>query len=64
MFGDGAIRPRDYADGYEYLYDKTLLLKRLVTLGLYTRPWQTAQYEENRSISNSLACQVMRSASV
>ena len=49
-FGDGAIGPRDYADGYEYLYDKTLFLKRLVTLGLYTRPWQTAQYEENRSI--------------
>jgi hypothetical protein len=49
-FGDGAIGPRDYADGYEYLYDKTLFLKRLVTLGLYTRPWQTAQYEENQSI--------------
>jgi hypothetical protein len=49
-FGDGAIGPRDYEDAYEYLYDKTLLLKRLVTFGFYTLPWQTAHYEENRSI--------------
>jgi hypothetical protein len=41
---------RDYENGYEYLYDKTLLLKRLVTLGFYVRPWQTARYEETRSI--------------
>jgi hypothetical protein len=49
-FGDGAVGPHDYDEGWEHLYDKTPLVKRLVTLGFYISPWQTARYEENRSI--------------
>jgi hypothetical protein len=46
-FGDGAVGPHDYDEGWEHLYDPTPMLKRLVTLGFYISPWQTASYEEN-----------------
>jgi hypothetical protein len=49
-FGTGALAPHDWDDGWEHLYDKTPMLKRLLTLGFYISPWQTADYEENRSI--------------
>jgi hypothetical protein len=49
-FGDGAVGPHDYDEGWEHLYDATPMLKRLLTLGFYISPWQTARYEENRSI--------------
>ena len=42
--------PHDYDEGWEHLYDKTPLLKRLMTLGFHVSPWQTADYEKNRSI--------------
>jgi hypothetical protein len=49
-FGTGAVGPHDYDEGWEHLYDKTPMLKRLYTLGFYISPWQTADYEENQSI--------------
>jgi hypothetical protein len=49
-FGDGAVGPHDYDEGWEHLYDKTPMVKRLLTLGFSISPWQTAGYEENRSI--------------
>jgi hypothetical protein len=49
-FGTGANAPREYDEGWEYLYEGDLLLKRLVTLGFYLRPWQTVDYVENPMI--------------
>jgi hypothetical protein len=49
-FGDGAVGPHDYDEGWEHLYDNTPMLKRLLTLGFYISPWQTARYEENQAI--------------
>jgi hypothetical protein len=43
-FGTGALGPREWDEGWEYLYEGGPMRKRLVTLGLYTRPWQTADY--------------------
>jgi hypothetical protein len=43
-FGTGALGPREWDEGWEYLYDGPPLRKRLVTLGFYIRPWQTANY--------------------
>src|SRR6185503_1695499 len=40
-FGDGAVGPHDYDEGWEYLFDAAPMKKRLVTLGFYIRPWQT-----------------------
>ena len=50
-FGIGASGPHDYDEGFEHLYEGDALVRRLLTFGLYTRPWQTrAQYEEHPSI--------------
>jgi hypothetical protein len=49
-FGTGANAPREYDEGWEYLYEGDLLLKRLVTLNLYIRPWQTVDYAKNPAI--------------
>jgi len=49
-FGTGALGPRDWDEGYETLYDGDAAMKRLVTFGLYLRPWQTAHYDEFPSI--------------
>jgi hypothetical protein len=46
-FGTGALAPRDGDEGYEYLYEGDTLSKRLLTLGLYLRPWQTIDYVEH-----------------
>jgi hypothetical protein len=45
-FGAGALGPRDWDEGHEYLYEGTPLWKRLVTLGFFIRPWQTIPYRE------------------
>ena len=45
-FGAGALGPRDWDEGYEYLYEGTPMWKRLVTLGFFVRPWQTIPYHE------------------
>jgi hypothetical protein len=49
-FGTGANAPREYDEGWEYLYEGDLVWKRLVTLGFYLQPWQTVQYVENPAI--------------
>jgi hypothetical protein len=43
-FGTGALGPREWDEGWEHLYEGPPLRKRLVTLGFYIRPWQTADY--------------------
>jgi hypothetical protein len=45
-FGTGANVPHEYEEGWEYLFDGDPLKKRLVTVGLYLRPWQTANYDD------------------
>ena len=50
-FGIGANGPHDYDEGYEHIYDGDALVRRMLTLGFYTRPWQTeAKYERHRAI--------------
>ena len=54
-FGTGALGPRDGDEGHEYWYDGDLVLKRLFSVGLYIRPWQTLNYEENPEIGRFTA---------
>ena len=49
-FGTGANGPHEWSDGWEYLYEADKLVKRLVTLGIYTQPWETVDYEDNEAI--------------
>jgi hypothetical protein len=49
-FGTGANAPREYDEGWEYLFEGDLVWKRLVSMGFYLRPWQTVRYVDNRSI--------------
>ncbi len=45
-FGAGALGPREWDEGYEYLYEGTPMWKRLVSFGFFVRPWQTIPYQE------------------
>jgi hypothetical protein len=49
-FGTGALGPHEWDEGHEYLYEGGPTWKRLVSLGLYVRPWQHVRYSEYRSI--------------
>jgi hypothetical protein len=49
-FGAGANGPHDYFEGFEYIFDNGLAMKRLMTLGFYLQPWQTAAYQAPESI--------------
>ncbi|MGE0126257.1 MAG: hypothetical protein AB7U25_25295 [Vicinamibacterales bacterium] len=49
-FGTGAQGPREYDEGWEYLYEGKPLLARLFTLGLAMPRWTTIDYTANRSI--------------
>ncbi len=49
-FGMGANGPRDWTEGYEYLFEGDKALKRLATFGFYLQPWQTVRYQERRDI--------------
>jgi hypothetical protein len=49
-FGTGALAPREYDEGWEYLYEGDLVWKRLFTMNFYMKPWQTVDYERNDSI--------------
>ena len=49
-FGTGANAPREYDEGWEYLFEGDLLWKRLVTMGFFLSPWQTVQYKEHPAI--------------
>lgn len=45
-FGTGAIGPRDWDDGWEYLFEGNLLAKRLLTFGWALPAWSTVDYDE------------------
>ena len=45
-FGTGALGPRDWDEGYEFLYEGTPMWKRLVSFGFFLRPWQAIPYQE------------------
>jgi len=49
-FGMGANGPRDWTEGYEYLFEGDKAMKRLATIGFYLQPWQTVKYQKHRSI--------------
>jgi hypothetical protein len=49
-FGTGANAPREYDEGWEYLFEGDLVWKRLVSMGFFLRPWQTVDYVENPAI--------------
>jgi len=49
-FGTGANGPREYDEGWEYLFDGKMARKRLARLGFFIQPWQTVQYVENPAI--------------
>lgn len=49
-FGIGANGPREWDEGWEYLYEGSKIWKRLLTMGFYFQPWLTADYEEFPSI--------------
>ena len=49
-FGTGANGPREYDEGWEYVFEGGPTWKRLVSLGFYLQPWQTVDYVESPSI--------------
>lgn len=49
-FGTGANGPREYDEGWEFLYEGGPTMKRLTRLGFFIQPWQTVQYNENPAI--------------
>jgi hypothetical protein len=49
-FGMGANGPREWFEGYEYLFDQEKTVRRMATIGFYIQPWQTAKYEEHRAV--------------
>jgi hypothetical protein len=49
-FGIGANGPREWWEGYEYLFEQDKTLKRMATFGFYLQPWQTVKYRENPAI--------------
>jgi hypothetical protein len=54
-FGTGSLHPREGDEGHEYVYEGGPTFKRLMTFGLYIRPWQTVDYEKNKEIGNFTA---------
>ena len=51
-FGTGSLHPREGDEGHEYIYDGGPTAKRLFTLGLYVRPWQTLDYHTVPELGN------------
>jgi hypothetical protein len=49
-FGTGALAPREWDEGHEFLYEGDPTWKRLVTISLFQQPWQHIPYTEHRSI--------------
>jgi hypothetical protein len=49
-FGIAANGPREWDEGWEYLYEGGRMMKRLMSFGLYVRPWQTVDYKEYPAI--------------
>jgi hypothetical protein len=49
-FGTGALAPREWDEGYEYIFEQDKAMRRLVTFSLDLEPWQTIPYKEYKSI--------------
>ena len=49
-FGTGANGPREYDEGWEFLFEGSPTAKRLASLGFWIPPWQTVRYVDNRAI--------------
>jgi hypothetical protein len=49
-FGTGANGPHDYFEGWEYLQEGSLTMKRLASFGFLLSPWQTVDYEYSEAI--------------
>jgi hypothetical protein len=49
-FGMGANGPHDWDEGWEYLYQGDTTKRRLLSMGLWRSPWQTAAYDERPAI--------------
>jgi hypothetical protein len=49
-FGTGANGPREYDEGWEFLYEGGPTWKRFSRLGFFIQPWQTMRYVENPAI--------------
>lgn len=49
-FGTGALGPREWDDGWEYVIDLRGTARRLRTLGLWLAPWERLTYRELPSI--------------
>jgi hypothetical protein len=49
-FGTGALAPREWDEGYEYIFEGDKAVDRLVTVSFDLEPWQTVPYEEYESI--------------
>jgi hypothetical protein len=45
-FGTGALEAHDYDEGFEYIVEGSPAWKRLLTFGIYPRPWQSVPFEE------------------
>jgi hypothetical protein len=49
--GSGAVGPRNYWDGSEYLYEgSSQILKGMASFGFYILPWQTDNYYKSSSV--------------
>ena len=49
-FGTGANGPREYDEGWEYVFEGGLAWRRLVSFGFYLQPWQTVDYVNSPAI--------------
>lgn len=49
-FGSGANGPREYDEGWEYLYEGGKTMKKLVLLGFPVERWRTVSYVDNRAL--------------
>src|SRR5262245_33564235 len=49
-FGAGANGPHDFFEGWEYLFEREGIGKRVVSFGFPPRPWQTVGYEDHPAI--------------
>jgi hypothetical protein len=49
-FGMGANGPREWTEGYEYLFEQDKMLRRMYTFGLYPEPYKKAKYKQYPSI--------------
>jgi hypothetical protein len=49
-FGSGANGPRAYDEGWDYLYEGSRAMKKLVLLGFPVEKWRTVDYVDNEAL--------------